>query len=80
MKEVPVYSVVVSEYNEPEADDLPLGDYEDGTMMQDNPENVTRRDAHRKHLERQRSHEYDRSAINWYLLMKNNDKSKRLQM
>ena len=53
------YSLVLSEYIEPEADDLPLSD--DGTtIIGDNLENQTRKDVYRKHLERQRSKEFDR--------------------
>ena len=50
---------VMSEYNEPEADELPLT--EDGTAVTgETLEGKTRKDTYRKHLERQRSHEFDR--------------------
>ena len=53
---------MLSEYNEPEADDLPLS--EDGTtIMGDNLEGQTRKDTYRKHLERQRSKEFDRLVL-----------------
>ena len=55
-------SLVMPEYNEPDADQLPLN--EDGTtIMGDNLESKARQDVYRKHLERQRSREFDRSAL-----------------
>lgn len=49
----------MSEYNEPDADELPLS--EDGTtIMGDTLEGKARKDVYRKHLERQRSREFDR--------------------
>ena len=52
----------MSEYNEPEADQLPMGE-DDTTAMGDNLESKTKDDVYRAHLERQRSREFDRSVL-----------------
>jgi len=52
----------MSEYNEPDADQLPMGE-DDTTAMGDNLESKTRGDVYRAHLERQRSRELDRSVL-----------------
>ena len=50
---------VMSEYNEPEADEIPLS--EDGTAITgETLEGKMRKDSYRRHLERQRSREFDR--------------------
>lgn len=52
----------MSDYNEPDFDDLPLN--EDGTtIMEGTLEDKTRKDVYRKHLERQRSRDFDRFAL-----------------
>ena len=58
--EVSIHSVVVTEYVESEGEE-PVN--EDGTTIMspgDDPETKTRRDTHRRYLERQQSQEYDR--------------------
>ena len=52
---------MMPEYSEPDDDQLPIN--EDGTtVMGDNLESKARQDVYRKHLDRQRSREFDRSA------------------
>ena len=56
-----MFFVVVTEYNEPEDEEIPLS--EDGTTIMspgDDLETKTRRDTHRKFLEKQRSIDFDR--------------------
>ena len=58
----------MSDYNEPDFDDLPLN--EDGTtIMEGTLEDKTRKDVYRKHLERQRSHDFDRFALLLFIII-----------
>ena len=61
MKTCCPYFVEVLEYNESEGEEMPLN--EDGTTIMspgDDPETKTRRDTHRRFLERQQSQDYER--------------------
>ena len=57
----------MSEYNEPDYNELPLSE-DITTIMGETLENRARKDVYRKHLERQRSHESDRLALLLYYL------------
>ena len=50
----------MSEYNEPEADELPLTDNPTTPLS---PSDEARKDVHRKFLERQRSQEFDKELV-----------------
>ena len=57
------------EYSEPDDDLLPTN--EDGTtIMEDNLESKARQDVYRKHLERQRSRDFDRSVLQLFTCSK----------
>ena len=53
----------MSEFTEPEADDLPLS--EDAGILSpvEDSDRKARKEIHRRHLERQRSHEVDKKLV-----------------
>jgi len=53
----------MSEYNQPEADELPLNENDIIMSPGNDPEIKTQRDVHRKFLEKQRSLDFDRSEV-----------------
>ena len=58
-----LYTTDVSEFTEPEADDLPLSEDAGVFSPVEDSDRKARKDVHRKFLERQRSQEVDKKLV-----------------